>query len=160
MKNDTNTHAEPLQDLIQILTERVEIYSAAISSTDTDKDVDLIAFLEKCMQLTQQFKSELNGILAKEDRPFSEREWIAGSLYARWEEQSPSIEAAGRGHVISVIEKTEHTLLRIFQDILSDTSRFEDDTTAMLESQAALQQELVEQLDDAKDTHNGDKKER
>lgn len=146
MENNTNTHATQLHDLIQILTERVEIYRAIISSADANKDIDLIAFLEKCMQLTQQFKSELNGVLAKEDSPFSEREWVASNLYTRWQEEKPSVEAIGRDQVIEVCEKTENTLLRIFQEILSNAGSFTESTTAMLKSQATLQQEIVEQI--------------
>lgn len=146
MENNTNTHATQLHDLIQILTERVETYRAIISSVDANKDIDLIAFLEKCMQLTQQFKSELNGVLAKEDSPFSEREWVASNLYTRWQEEKPSVEAIGRDQVIEVCEKTENTLLRIFQEILSNAESFTDSTTAMLKSQATLQQEIVEQI--------------
>ncbi|MBD1432430.1 hypothetical protein H8B06_06310 [Sphingobacterium sp. DN00404] len=146
MENNTNTHATQLHDLIQILTERVETYRAIISSVDANKDIDLIAFLEKCMQLTQQFKSELNGVLAKEDSPFSEREWVASNLYTRWQEEKPSVEAIGRDQVIEVCEKTENTLLRIFQEILSNTGSFTESTTAMLKSQATLQQEIVEQI--------------
>ena len=152
MENNTNTHATQLHDLIQILTERVEIYRAIISSADANKDIDLIAFLEKCMQLTQQFKSELNGVLAKEDSPFSEREWVAGNLYTRWQEEKPSVEAIGRDQVIEVCEKTENTLLRIFQEILSNAGSFTENTTAMLKSQATLQQEIVEQIKDATKT--------
>jgi|SRR5690606_1294981 len=146
MENNTNTHATQLHDLIQILTERVETYRAIISSVDANKDIDLIAFLEKCMQLTQQFKSELNGVLAKEDSPFSEREWVASNLYTRWQEEKPSVEAIGRDQVIEVCEKTENTLLRIFQEILSNAGSFTESTTAMLKSQATLQQEIVEQI--------------
>ncbi len=146
MENNTNTHATQLHDLIQILTERVETYRAIISSVDANKDIDLIAFLEKCMQLTQQFKSELNGVLAKEDSPFSERKWVASNLYTRWQEEKPSVEAIGRDQVIEVCEKTENTLLRIFQEILSNAGSFTESTTAMLKSQATLQQEIVEQI--------------
>lgn len=146
MENNTNTHATQLHDLIQILTERVETYRAIISSVDANKYIDLIAFLEKCMQLTQQFKSELNGVLAKEDSPFSEREWVASNLYTRWQEEKPSVEAIGRDQVIEVCEKTENTLLRIFQEILSNAGSFTESTTAMLKSQATLQQEIVEQI--------------
>lgn len=149
MENDTNTPATQLHDLIQILTERVEVYRAIISSADANKDINLIAFLEKCMQLTQQFKSELNGVLAKEDSPFSERDWMAGNLYTHWQDQKPSAETIRRDEVMEVCEKTENTLLRIFQEILSNTNSLTESTTAMLKSQATLQQEIVEQIKSA-----------
>lgn len=154
MKNDTNSHALQLQDLIQVLTERVEIYRTVISSTDSEKDVDLISFLEQCMQLSQQFKTELNGVLAKEDTSFSEREWTAGKLYTQWQEEKPSMNALGHDQVIDACEKTENALVRIFQQILTDTSTFTETTTAMLKSQAALQQEIAEQVKDARKANN------
>lgn len=151
MESNKNTHATPLQDLIQILTERVKFYSAAISLVDADKDVDLIAILEKCMQLSQQFKSELNGVLAKEDSPFSEREWVAGDLYTRWQEQKPSMEGIkGRDQVAEAWAQMENTIEHIFQHILADASHFAENTAAMLKSQAALQQEIAEQIEDAR----------
>ncbi|MBD1425330.1 hypothetical protein [Sphingobacterium arenae] len=150
MENNTNTHAGQLHDLIQILTERLQIYSAAISCADADKDISLIAFLEKCMQLTQQFKSELNGILAKEDSPFAKQQWVSGSLYARWREERSSLKPIGRHQVMEVCEKMESVLLHIFQNILAAPSSFTQSTTEMLKSQAMLQQEIFEQIKDAK----------
>jgi|GEM_PF-6123090 len=150
MENNVNTHAAQLHDLIQILTERLKIYSAAISCADVDKDIRLIAFLEKCMQLTQQFKSELNGVLAKEDSPFAKKQWVSGSLYARWQEERPSLKPIGRHQIIEVWEKMENALLHIFQNILTEPSSFTQNTTALLKSQEMLQQEILEQIKDAK----------
>lgn len=114
MKNDTDTNAAQLQDLIQILTDRVKIYTTAISSIDANQDIDLIALLENTMQLSQQFKSELNGVLAKEDTAFSEREWTAGNLYTLWEAEKPSLEGLGRGGGDRSMQKNGKRYTRCF----------------------------------------------
>lgn len=146
MKNDTDTNAAQLQDLIQILTDRVKIYTTAISSIDANQDIDLIALLENTMQLSQQFKSELNGVLAKEDTAFSEREWTAGNLYTLWEAEKPSLEGLGREEVIEACKKMENAIQDVFQAILSHKSNYTENTAMMLKSQAALQQEITQQI--------------
>lgn len=148
MENNENIHTDHLQDLIQILTERIEAYTNAISSVDSDKDVDLIAFFEKSMQLSQQFKSELLVILPKESLSLSEKRWTAGSLYNRWERRNPCIEASGREQVLEACEKMEETMQDIFKQILSSKNNFSGNTTAILKSQAALQQEIYELIKD------------
>lgn len=144
MDNNQNIHTDQLQDLIQILTERVEVYTNAISSVDSDKDVDLIAFFEKCMQLSQQFKSELLVILPKEGLSPSEKQWTAGTLYNEWEKRNPFPEASGREQVLEACKKMEEIMQDIFKQILSSNNNFSENTTAILKSQATLQQEIYE----------------
>lgn len=151
MKNDTTIHAKPLWDLIPILTERLDIYRAAISALDADRDVGLIAFLENAMQLTQQFKSQLNGMLAKEDHAFSEADWVAGDLYALWQERRPLPNDVATGElVMQVITKTEEALCAVFEYMLSHTDGLREDTIAMLKSQAELQQGIAEEIEQAR----------
>lgn len=151
MKNDTTIHAKPLWDLIQILTKRLDIYRAAISALDADRDIGLIAFLENAMQLTQQFISQLNGVLAKEDHAFSEADWVAGDLYALWKERRPLLSDAESGEpVMQVIAKTEEALCAVFEYMLSHTDKWREDTIAMLTSQAELQQDIAEEIEQAK----------
>lgn len=151
MKNDTTIHAKPLWDLIPILTERLDIYRATISALDADRDVGLIAFLDNAMQLTQQFISQLNGVLAKEDHAFSEADWVAGDLYALWKERRPLLSDAESGEpVMQVIAKTEEALCAVFEYMLSHTDKWREDTIAMLTSQAELQQDIAEEIEQAK----------
>lgn len=148
MENNENKHTDHLQDLIQILTERIEVYTNAISSVDSDKDIDLIAFFEKSMQLSQQFKSELLVILPKEGTSPSEKQWTPGTLYNQWEKRNPSIEASGREAVLEACKKLEEIMLDVFKQILSPKNNFSENTTAILKSQAAIQQEIYELIKD------------
>lgn len=148
MENNENIHTDQLQDLIQILTERIEIYTNAISSVDSDKDVDLIAFFEKSMQLSQQFKSELLVILPKEGLSPSEKEWTAGALYRKWEKRDPFKEVSGREQVLRACEKMEEIIQDIFKQILLAKSNFSENTMAILKSQATLQKEIYELIKD------------
>lgn len=151
MKNDITIHANPLWDLIPILTERLDIYRATISALDAERDVGLIAFLENAMQLTQQFKSQLNGILAKEDRAFSEEDWVAGDLYALWKERRPALSnGTSDAPVMEVIAKTEKALCAVFEYTLSHTDQLREDTIAMLKSQGVLQEDIAEEIEQAK----------
>ena len=151
MKNDTTIHAKPLWDLIPILTERLDIYRATISALDADRDVGLIAFLENAMQLTQQFISQLNGVLAKEDHAFSETDWVAGDLYALWKERRPLLsDAESDAQVMEVIARTEKVLCAVFEYTLSHTDQLRKDTIAMLKSQGMLQQDIAGEIEQAK----------
>ncbi|PRD44571.1 DUF2383 domain-containing protein [Sphingobacterium haloxyli] len=148
MKNNKDTHTDQLHDFIQILTERVEVYANAIASVDTDKDVDLIAFYEKCMQLSQQFKSELLVLLPKEGISPSERQWTAGTLYQKWEKRNPCIEPSGREQALESCIRMEEFIKDTFKQMLLLPNTFSENTTATLQSQAALQQEIYELLKD------------
>lgn len=148
MENHENIHIDDLQDLIQILTERIEAYTAAISSVDPDKDIDLIAFFEKSMQLSQQFKSELLVLLPKEGLSPSKKQWTAGTLYNKWEKQNPCIAASGREQVLKACEKMEQIMQGIFKQMLSSKNNFSENTTTILKSQATLQQEIYELIKD------------
>lgn len=150
MENNENIHTDQLQDLIQVLTERIEVYTNAVSSVDPDKDVDLIAFFEKSMQLSQQFKSELVVILPKEGLSPSEKQWTPGELYHKWEKRDPCIHASGRDQVLEACEKMEEIIQDIFKQVLSSKNNFSENTIAILKSQAALQQEIYELIKDLK----------
>ncbi|PRD56241.1 DUF2383 domain-containing protein [Sphingobacterium gobiense] len=154
MKNNKDIHDDQLQDFIQILTERIEVYANAISSVDPNKDVNLIAFFEKCMQLSQQFKSELLVILPKEGISPSERPWTAGVLYQKWKNRNPCMETSDREQALESCIRIEESVQDIYKQILLPKNNFSENTAATLQSQAALQREIYEVLKDWRNGNN------
>lgn len=144
MEDNKNIPGDQLQDLIHILKERIQVYTNAVSAVEAKNDVDLIAFLEKCMQLSQQLKSELLAILPKEGISSSESQWTAGILYNKWKKWDFCLEVSGREQVVEMCTKMEEVIQDIFKQILSSKNHLSENTTAILKSQAALQRELYE----------------
>lgn len=137
ISNAHKENVEMLTDLIDINNDRIAGYSKATEMLDGDQDADLLVIFDDYRQQSQQFKSQLIPMVAREaDDPDGVPS--TGKMSRNWIGIPDTHQYNRRETILISCAKGEEECEKVFRLALENMESMDQQTVDMIESQAQL----------------------